>query len=131
MVWGVFSGNNGRWGLFFLSKNVTLDGGNYLEILEQHMLPIWDIHKCHDFLYDGAPPRKSKLVMKLQEDREIRIWERPGNVPYLNLIENSWTFIKNNVQENHPASITDLNEMLTDLWVDMNLFILLNCHNPC
>ena len=114
-----------------LSKNVTLDGGNYLEILEQHMLPIWDIHKCHAFLYDGAPPLKSKLVKMLQEDREIRIWEWPGNVPYLNLIENAWNFIKNNIQEKQPASITDLNEMLTDLWVHINLFIILNCHNPC
>ena len=75
MVWDVFSENNVIWGIFFLSKNITLDGGKYLEILEQHMLPIWDIHQCHDFLHDGALPRESKLVKMLQEDREIRIWE--------------------------------------------------------
>ena len=130
MIWGVFSGNNGRWGLFFLSNNITLDGGNYLEILEQHMLTIWNIYQCHDSLHDGAPPRKFKLV-KMFQDREIQIWVWPGNFPYLNLIENAWNFIKNNAQEKQPASITDLNEMLTDLWVHMNLFILLNCHNPC
>ena len=83
VVWGVFSGNYGIWGLFFLFKNITLDGGNDLEILEQHMLPIWGMHQCHDFLYDGAPPRNSKLVKMLQEDREIRIWGCPGNFPYL------------------------------------------------
>ena len=95
------------------------------------MLPIWDIHQCHNFLHEGAPPRKSKLVKMLQDDREIRIWEWPGNFPYLNLIENACNFIKNNAQEKQPAIITDLNEMLTDLWVHMNLFTLLNCHNPC
>ena len=95
------------------------------------MLPIWDIHQCHDFLHEGAPTRKSKLVKMLQDDREIQILEWPGNFPYLNLIENACNFIKNNAQEKPPASITDLNEMLTDLWVHINLFILLNCHNPC
>ena len=64
MVWGVFSGNNGRWGIFFLCKNITLTGANYLEVLEQHMLPIWDIHKCHPFMHDGAPVRTSKLVKR-------------------------------------------------------------------
>ena len=86
------------------------------------MLPIWDIHQCHDFLHDGAPPCKSKLVKMLQEDREIRIWGWPGNFPYLNLIENAWKFIKNNAQEKQPASITDLNEILTDLWVHTKPF---------
>ena len=55
------------------------------------MLPIWDIHQCHDFLHEGAPPHKSKLVKMLQDDREIRIWEWPGNFPYLNLIV--WLFV--------------------------------------
>ena len=117
--------------LFFLSKNITLDGAKYLEVLEQHMLPIWDNHQYQDFLHDGAHAHKSKLVKMLQEYREIQIWEWPGNFPYLNPIENTWNFIKNNAQEDQPASITDLNKMLTELWVHMNLFILLNCHNPC
>ena len=68
------------------------------------------------------PLRKSKLVKMLQEDKEIRIWEWPINFPYLNLIENVWNFIRNNAQEKQPASITDLNEMLTDLWVHYEPF---------
>ena len=38
MVWGAFSGDNGRGGLYFLSKNVTMRGDNYLRVLDQHML---------------------------------------------------------------------------------------------
>ena len=30
--------------------------------------------------------------------------------------------MKSNAQEKQPTSITDLNEMLTDLWVHMNLY---------
>ena len=78
-----------------------MDGDSNLEILEQHMLPIWDIHHCHEFLHEGAPPRKSKLEKMLQDDREIRIWKWPGNFPYLNLIENACNFIKRNAKEKH------------------------------
>ena len=44
MAWGAFSGNKGRGGLYFLPKNVTMRGDNYLRVLDQHMLPFWDIH---------------------------------------------------------------------------------------
>ena len=85
------------------------------------MLPIWDFHQCHHFKHDGAPARKSKLVKRFLEDREILILELAGNSPYSNPIENAWNLIKNNTQEKQPTSTTDLNEMLTDLWVHMNL----------
>ena len=50
MVWGAFSGNKGRGGLYFLPKNVTMRGDNYLKVLDQHMLPFWDIHQCNQFV---------------------------------------------------------------------------------
>ena len=83
MVCGACSGNNGIWGIFFLHKNITLAGANYLEVLEQHMLPIWDIHQCHHFMLDSVHARKSKLVKMFLEDREIKIWKWPGNSPNL------------------------------------------------
>lgn len=43
MVWGAFSGNMGRGGLYFLPKNVTMKGSNYIKVLEEHLLPFWDI----------------------------------------------------------------------------------------
>ena len=52
------------------------------------MLSMWDIHQCHHFMHDGAPIRKSRLVKRFLEDREIPIWEWPGNSPYLTPIEN-------------------------------------------
>ena len=55
------------------------------------------------------------------EDREIPIWEWPGNSPYLNPIENAWNLIKEQCTRESANSTTDLNEMLTDLWVHMNL----------
>ena len=34
MVWGAFSGNLGRVGLYFLPKNVTIKGSIYINILK-------------------------------------------------------------------------------------------------
>ena len=72
-------------------------------------------------MHDGSTFRKSILVKRVLEDREIPICECQGNSPYLNSIENTWNLIKNNAQENQPINITYLNEMLTDLWIHMNL----------
>ena len=85
------------------------------------MLPVWDFHQCHHFKHDGVPARMSKLVNRFLEDREIQSCEWLGNYLYLNPIENAWNLIKNNTQEKQQTSTTDLNEMLTDLWVHMNL----------
>ena len=39
MVRGAFSGDKGRWGLYFLPKNVTMRGDSYLSVLDHYMLP--------------------------------------------------------------------------------------------
>ena len=37
MVWGAFSGNLGRAGLYFLKKNVTMKGSTNINILKEHL----------------------------------------------------------------------------------------------
>ena len=54
MVWGVFSGDKGRGGLYFLPKSVTMRGDSYLRVLDHHMLPFRDIRRCNHFMQDGA-----------------------------------------------------------------------------
>ena len=41
MVWGDFSGNLGRAGLYLLPKNVTKKGNIYINILKEHFLIFW------------------------------------------------------------------------------------------
>ena len=39
MVWGYFSGDKGRGGLYVFLKNVTMRGDSYLRVFDHHMLP--------------------------------------------------------------------------------------------
>ena len=57
MVWGAFSGTHGQGGLYFLPKNVTKRGSNYLQVLQNHLQPT-------HFMHDGAPAHRTKLVKK-------------------------------------------------------------------
>ena len=102
MVRGVFSGNLGRAGLYFLPKNTTMRGSNYIDVLKDHLLTFWRIHQCDYFMQDGAPAHRSKIVTKFLEDNNIRVLEWPGNSSDLNPIENAWNFLKNIIQEKRP-----------------------------
>ena len=115
MVWDAFSGNMGPAVLYFLSKNVTMKGSNYIHILKDHMLAFWRIHQCDLFMHDGAPAHKSKSVSKFLTEHNIKVLEWPGNSPDLNPIENAWNCLKNKLQETQPSNIDDLQNELKKL----------------
>ena len=60
MIWGCFSGGMGRGGIYFLPKNVTLNGGRYIEVLQSHMLDFYETGECNLFMQDNAPCHKAK-----------------------------------------------------------------------
>ena len=86
MVWEAFGGKKGSAGLYFLPKNVTMKGCNYIHILKDHILAYWRIYQCKHFMHDGAPAHKSKTVLKFLTDQNIHTLEWPGNSPDLNPI---------------------------------------------
>jgi hypothetical protein len=44
VIWGCFSGAVRHGGLFFLSKNTTMNGRRYEDVLKNHLLPLMKIH---------------------------------------------------------------------------------------
>ena len=117
MVWGDFSGDKGKGGLYFFPKNVTTyeRGQLYLRVLDHHMLPFWDIHRCNHFMQDDDPVHRSMVVKKWLKDSHVPVLECPRNSPNLNPIENSWNYMRNKVQEAHSTNIQTL--VLMKLWV--------------
>ena len=83
MVWGCFSGERGRGGIYFLPKNVTMKGDNYIEVLREHLLRFYGIHGCDFFMHDGAPAHKSKVVKAFLDEQNIEVLDCPGNSPDL------------------------------------------------
>ncbi len=65
MVWGCFSGYFGCGGIFFLPPNVTLNGERYQPVLEDHLLPFMEMHRCSHFLLD------SSALSRLKEDQGV------------------------------------------------------------
>ena len=51
MVWGAFSGNLGRAGWYFLTKNVTMKGSICINILKEHLIVFRKIHQCDHFMH--------------------------------------------------------------------------------
>ena len=112
MMWGAFSGNMGRAGLYFLPKNMTMKGSNYIYVLKHHMLAFWRIHQCDHFMYNGAPAHKSKSISKFLTEHNIKVLKWPGNSPDLNPIKNAWNYLKTKLQETRPSNIDDLQKEL-------------------
>ncbi|KAK4323716.1 hypothetical protein Pmani_005597 [Petrolisthes manimaculis] len=121
MVWGSFSGYKGSGGLYFLPKNVTMKGANYIEVLRDHLLVPYDIHECEVFMQDSAPAHRCKAVTKFLTDNNIPVLDWPGNSPDLNPIENAWNKMKNTIAKKRPTNINELKQALTKLWGDMDL----------
>ena len=59
MVWGAFSGEISRAGLYFLPKSKKMNGDAYIKVME-HMLSMFRIHRCKIIMQDNAPCHKSK-----------------------------------------------------------------------
>ena len=120
MVWGCFNGKVGRGGLYFLPKNVTMNGPRYKVVLEEHLVPWMERHNCTWFLQDGAPCHKSKVVMdslnQLKDKFQVMDW--PGNSPDLNPIENCWSFMKLKLKDDRAiTSLPKLIEAIKMMWV--------------
>lgn len=116
MVWGCFTGANGRGGLYFLPKGQVMNGETYKTVLEDHLLPFMtNFHATH-FLQDGAPCHKTKVITALLKDCPFEVIDWPGNSPDLNPIENCWNMMKDKLKEKNTISVPLLIEEIKKLW---------------
>ena len=92
VVWGGFSGDRGRAGLFFLPKNVMMNG--YIKVLSDYIVTMFELHQCSHFMHDSTPYDEAKKVTKWLQTKKIEALEWPGISPDLNPIENCWHHMK-------------------------------------
>jgi hypothetical protein len=120
MVWGAFSGNRGRAGLYFIPKKQTMNSDRYIEVLEDHLLNFYELHSCDSFMQDGAPCHTSKKSTKWLVDNNIEVLEWPGNSPDLNPIENAWNYIKNKLEKENTISYLRLVDAIKKIWIRLD-----------
>jgi transposase len=118
MVWGCFSANLGRGGIYFLPKNVTMNSERYEKVLEDHLLPSMLMHRSELFLQDGAPCHASKKIKTFLEANNIKTINWPGNSPDLNPIENCWAHMKNMLAKKDIRSIPKLTAAILEVWIN-------------
>ena len=118
MVWGSFSGR-GRGGIWFMPKNMTINGTVYLGILKDKLQPRMNINACTIFQQDGAPCHQARAVKQWLHQQGIEIvgpW--PGSSPDLNPIENLWNTMKRLVAQHKPTSEQCLINAIKHVWTN-------------
>ena len=116
MVWGCFSGEKGRGGLYFLPNNKKMNADLYLQVLEDHMLNFYNIYGSEVFMNDSAPCHKARKVTKYLDQKQINILEWPKNSLNLNPIENCWHKMKKTMSEKKTTNLGALKEELKKVW---------------
>ena len=68
-------------------------------------------------MQDGVPCHCSKIVTDFFRANKVTLLEWPGNSPDLNLIENLWAVLKDEVAGKHPSNIPALIEAIELIWI--------------
>ena len=117
MVWDCFSGLMGRGGLYFLSKNATMNGDCYIECLKDHLLLPYEIHGTSIFMHDKAPCYMSNKVKTFLAEKGIEVLEWCGNSPDLNPIKNAWKHMKSKLRIANLTSLPELKKEIKRVWI--------------
>ena len=115
MLWGCFSAT-GRGSLYFVPQNQTVNGAEYLNILQTKLVDAMKIHRCEIFQQDSAPAHVCKNVKNWFSSNGIEVLEWPGNSPDLNPIENLWQIMKRKVRQHSPRNMQELIFYIKRVW---------------
>ena len=129
MFWGCFSKH--EMGPLVAVDGI-LNGEKYKELLEKHLLPIFEnSDRQLIFMQDNAPIHKSKLVTEFLADHGIPTIELPAQSPDLNPIENIWAILKAKRarQKSTPKTRRDLIDQMTELWANFEIDFRQNLSN--
>ena len=96
MVWGAFSGNGLR---ILHTIEGTINTERYIQILQQHVIPLNLPGRNMVFQQDNATPHKSRRTLNFIEENGIELLSWPPQSPDLSPIENLWSFMKGRLEE--------------------------------
>ena len=102
----------GTAGPFFLKPGTTMNGQKYLNLMKEKLQLPMSVHDCTIFMQDGVPCHCSKIVTDSFRANRITLLKCPGNNFDLNLIENLWAVLEDEVADKHSSNIPALIEAI-------------------
>lgn len=117
MVWAGFC-MTGKLKLVFTS--CKMNSKNYIQVLEQCLLPFLHTHCCDHFTFqqDNASIHRSKETKKWFAEHNIDLLDWPARSPDLNPIENLWGILVRRIYANGDQyeTIKDLQSAILKAW---------------
>ena len=124
-------GSIGFWGCIGykspgLSKwfDGSLDRHKYIDILENCLIPSRDLFGFVAnewiFLQDGAPAHRAKIVKEWFADNGVSTIKWPPRSPDLNVIENAWAVLDNELKKQPVHSLDELKARLNMLFMGLS-----------
>jgi DDE superfamily endonuclease len=127
----------GKTPLHFIYDNV--DASTYIRILEQTIIPAAnDIYQDQDWLLvqDSAPYHTASTVYQWLDNHAINYISKhswPPNSPHLNIIENVWARICNQIATSKVRTLKGLKKIVSEVWenIDQSYIqsLVLSMHN--
>lgn len=112
MVWGVIKGDGTRK---LIKCPNTLNSKEYQSILDSGLIAVYDYDSI--FMQDGAPCHRSKSTMAYLKNKDVEILENwPPYSPDLNIFENLWSIVKNQVSLKSPINKEQLWNEIQTAW---------------
>ena len=92
---------------------VTLNHQNYInDILDSVVSPKIAANPRLTFMHDGAPPHRAGDTIRFLTDNNIQTLDWPANSSDINIIENLWQLLKEEVDDlNHIGQIKQRNSL--------------------
>ena len=92
---------------------------DYVDVIEEQVVPNMLVLDCHSFLQDGASCHRSKDSMAALQANDIIVLEWPGNSPDLNPIENLWWVMKRKLRYMDCTTRENLTANIQKVWLEI------------